>query len=99
MKLKLNRLTQTQSQNLEQLITDLEARGGGSVLCNGLRNVIADRKISFETVYLLSKRCNTGGRRYENAIPVSEEISGLLFNQILSRPSDSKFTEMELYMT
>jgi hypothetical protein len=92
--LRLNALTQTQHQSLEQLIRGLEARGGGRIVCNGLRNTIRERAISFETVYLLYKRCNTGGRRYENAIPVSREISMLLFNRIL-RPSDVIFTETD----
>lgn len=95
--MKLNKLSQLESQKLEKLIKNLESKGGAKSLCKGLISVINDGTISFETFYLLSKRCNTGGR-YKAAVPVSEAISNLLFKQILPRPSDSKFTAIEICM-
>lgn len=97
MKFNLNRLSQEETKELERLIEDLKSKGGAEGLCQGLMNIITKKTVSFETFYLLSRRCNTGGP-HKSAEDISHRISMLLFSEILPRPSNSEFTVLEICM-
>lgn len=97
LKFILNRLSPDQITELEELIKELKSNNGGTDLCEGLTNVTKNRIISFETFYLLSKRCNTNQSR-RVAEDISRKISNLLFNKIVPRPSDSEFNSIEICM-
>jgi hypothetical protein len=97
LKFILNRLSPDQITELKDLIEKLKLNSGGQPLCEGLTNVTKKGTISFETFYLLSKRCNTNPPR-KFAEDISRKISDLLFSQTVPRPSDSEFNSIEICM-